>query len=190
MFKTEFLNYIPFNEQEEIDKKLILDFIKRNDDVLYRTNLVGHITSSAFILNEDLTKVCFIYHNIYNSWSWVGGHNDGNPNLLEVALQEASEETGLKALKPLSKDIFTIDVIHVPNHIKNGVYVSDHLHLNAAFILQGNEADDLIIKPDENSGVKWFLLDDVFKNISEERMEVIYKKAFKKLKQYKAKKLI
>lgn len=182
MYKKAFFDYKPYNHQEVRDKNLIINFINKNDDALYRTNLAAHVTSSAFILNKDLTKVCFVYHNIYNSWSWVGGHNDGNPDLLEVAIAEAKEETGLTNIKPLSKEIFTIDVIYVPNHIKHNQYVPDHLHLNAAFILQGDETEELIIKTDENSGVRWFLLTDVFKVITEDRMIPVYKKAFEKLK--------
>ena len=33
-----------------------------------------------------------VYHNIYNSWSWLGGHADGETDLLAVALREVKEE--------------------------------------------------------------------------------------------------
>ena len=36
-----------------------------------------------------------VYHNIYDSWSWLGGHADGETDLLAVALREVKEETGL-----------------------------------------------------------------------------------------------
>ena len=41
-----------------------------------------------------------IYHNIYNSWAWPGGHADGESDLLGVAMREVMEETGIKNLKP------------------------------------------------------------------------------------------
>src|SRR5690606_13156485 len=135
--------------------------IDRNPDALDRTNLCAHITSSAFVVNQDMTKILFAYHNIYDSWSWVGGHNDGNPDLLEVAIKEAIEETGIKTVKPYSNDIFTIDVIYVKNHIKKNQYVPDHLHLNATFLLIADENENLSINHAENSGVKWFAIDDV-----------------------------
>jgi len=61
---------------------------------LLRDNEIAHITSSGFILNKSLDKALLIHHNIRNVWAWTGGHADGNSNLLEVAIQEAVEETG------------------------------------------------------------------------------------------------
>jgi len=178
MYKEAFKNYQPKNEQEERDLKLINDFIEKNDDALERSNLCAHVTSSAFVLNKSLTKILFAYHHIYDSWAWVGGHNDGDPDLLNVAIKEAIEETGNQTIRPFSKDIFTVDVIYVKNHIKHGMYIPDHLHLNATYLLIADE--DAIIKhnPKEHKGVKWFELDDVFNHISEERMIPVYKKAF------------
>lgn len=175
--------YKPHNEQETKDKKAILDFIRQNDDHLVRTNLVAHLTSSAIVLNKDYTKVLFAYHNIYQSWTWLGGHLDGDKDLLKVAIKETKEETGIKNVTPFSNDIFMIDVIYVSNHIKHGKYVGDHLHLNVTFLLIGDEEDKLVIKKDENQGVKWFDLKDVLNQISEERMVPVFKKAIQKINQ-------
>jgi ADP-ribose pyrophosphatase YjhB (NUDIX family) len=185
MYQDLFNKYIPKSEQEERDLKLILDFILNNNDALDRNNLAAHITSSAFVMNKDLTKVLFAFHNIYQSWSWVGGHNDLNPNLLEVAIKEAKEETGVVNIKPYTEDIFTIDVIYVENHIKHGQYVPDHLHLNASFLLIADESDPLVIQKDENSDVRWFLIDEVKDYVSEPRMIPVYEKAFKIIKNLK-----
>ena len=178
MYKEAFITYKPKNEQEVMDQKLIVDFITKHEDALLRTNLTAHVTASAFVVNPTFDKILFAYHNIYQSWSWVGGHNDGDPDLLGVAIKEAMEETGIKDVYPYDKDIFTIDVIYVPNHIKHGVYVPDHLHLNASFLLVADENQALTISEHENSGVQWFDLDDVFHHISEPRMIPVYQKAF------------
>ena len=69
-------NYPPFNEQEERDKTLILDWIQKNENAFLRENEVAHITASAWVVNKDRSKVLMVYHNIYNSWSWLGGHAD------------------------------------------------------------------------------------------------------------------
>ena len=170
-------NYKPKNEQEKMDQKQILAFIKNNDDHLYRSNLTAHLTSSAIICNPTLTKTLFVYHNIYDSWGWVGGHLDGNPNLLEVAIKEAKEENGIKKVVPFDSHILLIDSILVKNHIKHDKYVPDHLHLNVTFLLIADENQKLMHKPDENQGVKWFDLYDIFNVISENRMIPIYQKA-------------
>ncbi len=180
--------YSPFNEQEANDIHLFKQFLMHNPDAYDRENLVAHVTSSAIILNQNKDKVLFIHHNIYNSWGWVGGHNDGERNCLKVALKEAKEETGIKDFKVLDNQIFMVDVVYVPNHIKNGIYISDHLHLNVTYLLEANDTDELKIKPDENSGVKWFKLHDLKEASTEERMKPIYQKAIDKIQFFTNKK--
>ena len=174
--------YEPMNEQEMMDKKLMIDFIEHHDNYLDRSNLYGHFTASSFVVNKALTKIVFGYHHIYQSWSWIGGHADGNDDLLAVALKETSEETGLHHLKLLSPDIFSIDVIYVHNHQKYGQYVPDHLHLNVAYVIIADEDEPLEHNHLEHAGVRWFDLDEVMSYISENRMKAIYEKAFNKLK--------
>lgn len=178
-------NYKPINEQEAIDKKAMLNFIKHNNDALYRTNLIAHFTSSAIVVNKTKDKVLFIYHLIYKSWSWVGGHNDGEPDFLKVALKETIEETGVKSIRPLLNDPVALDNINVENHIKNGHYVGDHIHMNITYLLEADEEEETHIKADENSGVKWFLIKDVLKHVDEKRMLNIYRKVFDKLDKLK-----
>ena len=99
-------NYKPYNEQEKCDKELILEYMDTFDDVLTRDNKMCHFTASNWIVNKERTKVLMIYHNIYDSWAWTGGHADGDSDLLHVALKEANEETSLKNLKVLNDGIF------------------------------------------------------------------------------------
>ncbi|WP_455505301.1 NUDIX hydrolase, partial [Clostridium sp.] len=122
-------NYKPYNEQEAKDKDLILKCINLHDDILTRENTIAHITSSGYIVNKSRTKVLMIYHNIYKSWAWTGGHADGDSDLLHVAIKEAKEETGLKNVTPVMTNILGLDVLNVNGHIKKGKYVSSHLHL-------------------------------------------------------------
>ncbi len=177
--------YIPYNEQEEKDKELMLKYIDTFKDVLTRENEICHFTASSWIVNKEKTKVLMIYHNIYNSWAWTGGHVDGDSNLLNVALKEANEETGLKNLKVLSNGIYSLEILTVKSHIKRGKFVSAHLHLNCSFLLEADEDDELRIKEDENKGVKWIDIDKVNVTTNEEEMKPIYKKLNEKLKDYK-----
>ena len=84
--------YQPFNEQEEMDKSLILNWIETQDDAFSRDNTVAHMTASAWVVNKDRSRVLMAYHNIYDSWSWLGGHADGETDLLAVAIREVKEE--------------------------------------------------------------------------------------------------
>ena len=134
-FIDDIRRYNPYNEQEVKDKELIMDAIVRYDNILTRENIVMHITSSGYIVNKNRDKVLMIYHKIYDSWAWTGGHADGDSDLLHVAIKEAEEETGLKNVKPAYEDIFSLDVLTVDGHIKRGKYVSSHLHLNVTYLL-------------------------------------------------------
>lgn len=145
--------YLPFNEQEEMDKNLILDCLTQGKNVLHRENLEAHLTASAWVVNLQRTKVLMVYHNIYDSWSWMGGHADGEEDLLQVAIKEVQEESGLQTVHPVIPEIFSLEVLTVDGHLKNGKYVSSHLHLNLTYLLEADEAAQLSIKADENSGV-------------------------------------
>ena len=132
-------NYKPYNEQEKCDKELILEYIDTFDDVLTRDNKMCHFTASNWIVNKERTKVLMIYHNIYDSWAWTGGHADGDSDLLHVALKEANEETSLKNLKVLNDGIFGMQIVTVDSHIKREKFVSSHVHLDCCFLLEADE---------------------------------------------------
>lgn len=109
--------------------------------VLTRQNEYGHFTSSAFVLNKDKSKILMAYHRIYNSWAWVGGHSDGDNDLLYVAMKEAKEETGIKNVVPISKDIYSLELINVNGHEKREKYVGSHVHLNVTCLLEADESE-------------------------------------------------
>ena len=181
----EIKNYTPANEQEERDKVVMLDFIEKNADYLSRENLVGHFTTSIWTVNKERTKTLMVYHNLYDSWAWLGGHADGEKDLLSVALREVQEESGLAHLRPLSDDIFSIEILPVSGHEKKGQYIPSHVHLNITFLLEGDPSTPLCSKPDENSAVAWFSLDDAVAASSETWFQQrIYSKLNEKLRQF------
>ena len=93
--------YEPWNEEEKKDQKIFLKYLRQFPDILTRENEFAHVTSSSWIVNQDRTKVLMVYHNIYDSWSWTGGHADGDEDVLHVAMKEAKEETGIQTLVPV-----------------------------------------------------------------------------------------
>ena len=175
--------YVPYNEQEEKDKQTILKYMDTFDDVLTRNNEFGHFTASAWVVNKERTKVLMIYHNIYKSWAWTGGHADGESDLLSVAVREVKEETGVENVKVLDDDIFSLEIVCVNGHVKRGKYVSSHVHLNVTYLLEVDENETLRIKEDENSGVKWVPIDEI-EVASTERWvkEKVYRKLNEKLR--------
>lgn len=181
--KENIEKFIPYNEQEKVDKNIMLKYINEFDNVLTRENEYGHFTSSAFVLNKKRTKILMIYHKIYDSWAWTGGHSDGDSDLLYVAMKEVKEETGIRNVIPISKDIYSLEVISVNGHEKRGKYVGTHVHLNVTYILEADENEMLHIKEDENSGVKWVPIDEILEVTSEVWVrDRVYAKIIDKMK--------
>ena len=175
--------YMPCCEQEREDKRLMLKYIGENDDILLRSNESFHFTASAWVTDRTHTKILMLYHNIYNSWSWPGGHADGEADLLKVAMREVREETGIENLKAVDEKPLSLEILTVNAHFKKGKYVAPHLHLNLTYLIEANDADRLHIKPDENSALKWFDMDDAVAASTESDMQVVYTKLNRKLRE-------
>ncbi|BEP28775.1 NUDIX hydrolase [Helicovermis profundi] len=181
MYIKQIEKYNPINEQEENDKKIILKYIdKFPNDILLRQNEAMHITSSSMIFNKEKTKVLMIHHNIYRTWSWTGGHVDGDCDLLYVALKEAKEETGLENIKILNSEISSIDILPVWGHYKKSKYVSAHLHLNTSYIFEADDKELLKVNIEETSGVKWIDINKISEFSNEPELIVVYNKLISK----------
>lgn len=175
-------NYIPCCEQEREEKRMLLKYIDENPDILLRSNETAHFSASAWVVNPERTKVLMLYHNIYNSWSWPGGHADGEEDLLGVALREVQEETGIADIHPVSEEVYSLEILTVNAHFKRGKYVVPHLHLNLTYLLEADDSQPLHSKPDENSAVRWFPLEEAVAASTEPDMQVVYAKLNQKLK--------
>ena len=172
----------PCNEQEETDKKQILSLLSSEQDLYTRDNPVAHLTASSWVVSPDRKQVLLVYHNLYRSWSWMGGHADGERDLLAVALREVREESGVSAV-PVCDQLFSVEILPVSGHEKRGEYVSSHLHMNVTFLLEANPSAPIRSKPDENSRVAWFTLDGAVAASSEPWMrDRIYRKLNEKLR--------
>ena len=180
MLKEQIEKYIPFNEQEQIDKEQFLEFINTFDDVLTRNNVFGHFTASAFVVNKDRTKMVVVYHIINDGWAYPGGHADGIDDLLSVAVREVEEETGLEA-KVLDENIFAINSNPVIGHVKRGKYVSTHTHFDCVYIMEADDKIPLVYREDESKGVKWVDFKDAYDETFCEFIRPVHKKLIKKL---------
>ncbi|SYZ77379.1 NUDIX hydrolase [Trichococcus shcherbakoviae] len=174
-------DYSPFNEQEVKDRELMLCYLDQFDDLFKRENEFAHFTASSWVVNRDRTKVLMVYHNIYRSWSWIGGHMDGETDFLATAIRETKEETGIEQVQPVSEELFSLEILSVDGHVKNGKQVGTHVHLNLTYLLEADETQDTSIKPDENSGVAWMGLEEALSKCTEPYMKGIYAKLNDKL---------
>lgn len=177
MYLEEIAAYQPQDEGEAADKRMIETYIRLfPDNILTRENEIAHMTSSGFVVNADATKVLFAHHNIFKVWAWTGGHADGDPDLLAVALREAREETGAVHIRPLSEQIASLDILPVWGHVKRGKYVPSHQHLNVTYLLVADEADPLAVREGENTRVGWLPADHLLEYTNEWEMDGVYTK--------------
>lgn len=170
-------NYFPVNEQEAHDKEQMLMFMRNNLNCLERENRIAHFTASVWTVNRERTKTLMVYHNLYDSWSWIGGHADGEADLCAVALRELREETGVKQARLISNEIFSLETLTVDGHIKKGEYVPSHLHFNVTYLAEADEDEMLVINEAENKGVRWWTFAEALAVSTEPWMiDHVYKK--------------
>lgn len=173
--------YQPYNEQEARDQEAMLQFMACCTDYLSRENLTAHFSASLWTVNKERTKTLMVYHNLYDSWSWIGGHADGEEDLRAVAMRELEEETGVTHAFLVSDEIFSMEVLTVNGHRKKGVYVPGHLHLNLTYLAEADEKECIRVKEDENQAVAWRPMEEALRVPRESWMiEHVYRKLVKK----------
>ena len=66
--KDQLLRFPAYDEREEKDIHAFIQFIDAfKENVWTRDNCVGHVSSSAWVLNRDHTHVLMAYHNIFQN---------------------------------------------------------------------------------------------------------------------------
>ena len=177
--------YVPWNEQEESDRRELLRRLNSGEQLYTRENASAHLTASAWVVSPDRQKVLLAYHNLYNSWAWLGGHADGERDLLAVALREVREESGVHTVAPVTPELFSLEILTVDGHEKHGRYVSSHLHLNVSYLLEADPDQPIRRKADENSAVGWFTPEEAIAASSEPWFrERIYPKLIEKARRF------
>jgi len=127
-----------------------VDFVKSHPGCFERGLKIGHVTGSAWLVNKAGTHVLLTHHGKLNRWFQLGGHADGNPDILDVAMREAREESGLHEIVPADSNIFDVDIHVIPERKSD----PEHFHYDIRFVLQavGHEAYTV---GDESHDLAW-----------------------------------
>ena len=129
-------------------------FVKTHPDCFRRELEVGHITGAAWILDKSGTRALLTHHRKLDLWLQLGGHVDGNPDVLTAAAREAFEESGIASLQPVSPEIFDLDIHPIP--ARGGE--PEHFHYDARFLFRVTDCEDFIVS-DESHDLAWAQLE-------------------------------
>jgi 8-oxo-dGTP pyrophosphatase MutT (NUDIX family) len=149
-FREILEQYFPTDPEEINCKKRMLDFLANHPNCFERSFQLGHFTASCWLMNAVGDKALLMHHKKLDRWLQLGGHADGNSNLLDVAIREAQEESGIEKIVAVSPTIFDIDIHPIPSNAKE----PEHEHFDVRFLLQTQESDDFK-KNDESHALMW-----------------------------------
>jgi 8-oxo-dGTP pyrophosphatase MutT (NUDIX family) len=143
-------NYRAWDSYEKQSQETIYSFVKANTQCFERSLVCGHVTASAWLINRDNSAALLMYHTKLKAWLQLGGHCDGESDVLAVAVKEAQEESGIQMIEPKYPYIFDVDVHLIPENHKEKA----HYHYDIRFLLQivSNEQP---VKNNESKALVW-----------------------------------
>ena len=140
----------PLGPEETVSVATTIELILGHPDCLLRTCHPGHLTGSAWILSPDRRRTLLTLHGKLGKWLQLGGHADGEADLLQVALREAREESGLASVKPASAEVFDVDRHWIPAHGGE----PGHWHHDLRFVLEADPGEPLTVSS-ESKALAW-----------------------------------
>lgn len=142
--------YLVANPAEHDSVEKVRALVLAHDDCFERSCIPGHITGSAWVVSPDHRAVLLTHHRKLDRWLQLGGHADGQTDVLQVALREVEEESGLRDLTIVSPLPFDIDVHLIPARANEPA----HFHHDFRFLLVAAPAQELRIS-EESHDLRW-----------------------------------
>jgi len=146
-------------------------FVAAHEDCLLRSCVPGHLTGSAWIVSPDQIRTLLTHHHKLDKWLQLGGHADGDGDLLAVALREAREESGLANVRAVSAEIFDLDRHWIPARKTE----PGHYHYDLRFMIEADPAEPLVISS-ESKDLAWVEVAGVTALNAEESMARMVRK--------------
>lgn len=167
----ELASYRPADEREAAMTAEIIAFLRAHGDAYERTQRLGHITASAWIVDVDRTHALLTHHRKLGRWLQLGGHVDGERDTRAAALREAREESGLAAIVPLTAGIYDVDVHVIPARHDE----AEHKHYDIRFAFEANRFAPLIVS-DESHALAWVELSELERDEADESVTRLARK--------------
>jgi 8-oxo-dGTP pyrophosphatase MutT (NUDIX family) len=157
--RSELINalqhYVTSYDEERAFISRFLELLK-DDHAFQRTHLPGHITGSAWIVDETKNFVLLTHHAKLHRWLQPGGHADGDEDIYRVATREAREETGITEYKILSTTLFDIDIHIIPARLD----FPEHHHYDIRLLLEASCSASLVVT-EESHAVEWVPISEI-----------------------------
>lgn len=149
----------------------MIRFVEDHADCHLRSCAPGHLTGSAWIVDATRTRTLLTHHHKLDKWLQLGGHADGDPDLLAVALREAREESGLSGLRVVSPAVFDVDRHLIPARKQEPA----HYHYDLRFMIEADPAERLTVSS-ESKDLAWVEVSRVTELNPEESMARMVRK--------------
>jgi len=156
-------------EESRIRDRFV-EFISHHPDCFLRSNLKGHITASAFVVDRAASKLLLIHHKKLDKWLQPGGHCDGDEDTLAVAIKEVFEETGVQ-ISAQDQPIIDLDIHTIPE--RKGV--PEHEHFDVRYLFD-SDSGQALIRNHETLALQWIPWEDIRNYTEEESVLRILKK--------------
>ena len=141
-------------ERETVEQ--MVSFIESHTDCFERSLSIGHITGSAWLMDENYERALLTHHRKLDRWLQPGGHADGQSDVLAVAMREAEEESGLGEIELVSDSLFDIDIHLIPARGNE----AEHFHYDCRFLLRSVGSDQYSVS-EESHDLAWITLADM-----------------------------
>jgi len=140
------------DEIESVER--FIGFVSEHPDCFERSLEPGHVTGSAWLVDQTGTQVLLTHHKKLERWLQLGGHADGDSDILNVARREVAEESGLTRVEPVTPEIFDLDIHPIPARGE----VPGHFHYDVRYAMRAPDGEAYVVS-DESHDLAWIEID-------------------------------
>lgn len=151
-------HYHPIDAADEDCRTRLSRFVAETPACFSRHHAPGHVTASAWIVDEGHGSALLVHHRKLDRWLQPGGHVEDDTDTLSAARREIHEETGLDMVVVPEDRIFDLDIHDIPARGEEPA----HLHYDVRFLFVARPEDTLRLSA-ESHDLRWFGFDEILR---------------------------